>query len=306
MVLLYYTWMCSNFKLSCFSISVDEWSMILDQSKEFKFTDKDFKFIKNLVSAKTGIVLSDAKRSMVYSRLARRLRALSIESFSNYCDFLKTENEDELINFVNAITTNLTSFFREKHHFDYIAKTLIPHWLKTRNNERRIRIWSAGCSTGEEPYSIAITLQEHFPNIDDWDVKILATDLDTNVVATAKSGIYSEERIEGLPKSMVRDWFKKGSDSFAGKVKVSPILQEMITYNQLNLLQEWPFKGGFDLIFCRNVVIYFNKDTQRVLADRYADMLKNDGTLFLGHSETLFKVSDRFSLVGNTVYNKDR
>jgi len=278
----------------------------LDQSNEFKFTDKDFKFIKNLVSTKTGIVLSDAKRSMVYSRLARRLRALSIVNFSSYCDFLKTENEDELVNFVNAITTNLTSFFREKHHFDYIANTLIPYWLKTRNDERRIRIWSAGCSTGEEPYSIAITLLKHFPRIDDWDIKILATDLDTNVVATAKAGVYSEERIEGLPQSMARDWFKKGKDNFAGKVKVSPVLQEMITFNQLNLLHEWPFRGGFDLIFCRNVVIYFNKDTQRVLADRYADILKDDGTLFLGHSETLFKVSDRFSLIGNTIYNKDR
>lgn len=278
----------------------------MDQSNEFKFTDKDFKFIKNLVSTKTGIVLSDAKRSMVYSRLARRLRALSIVNFSSYCDFLKTENEDELVNFVNAITTNLTSFFREKHHFDYIANTLIPYWLKTRNDERRIRIWSAGCSTGEEPYSIAITLLKHFPRIDDWDIKILATDLDTNVVATAKAGVYSEERIEGLPQSMARDWFKKGKDNFAGKVKVSPVLQEMITFNQLNLLHEWPFRGGFDLIFCRNVVIYFNKDTQRVLADRYADILKDDGTLFLGHSETLFKVSDRFSLIGNTIYNKDR
>jgi len=278
----------------------------VEQANEFKFTDRDFNYIKTLVANNTGIVLSDAKRSMVYSRLARRLRSLSIGKFSDYCDLLKTEDEEELVNFVNAITTNLTSFFREKHHFEYLAKTLIPHWQKTRQDTRRIRIWSAGCSTGEEPYSIAITLQEHFPQLDSWDVKILASDLDTNVVAKAQAGIYDESRIEGLPKKLVNNWFRKGKNDQSGLVKVSPYLQDLITFKQLNLLHDWPFKGGFDLIFCRNVVIYFNKDTQRVLADRYANNLKNDGVLFLGHSESLFKVSDRFSLVGNTVYNKVR
>lgn len=278
----------------------------MDKAKEFTFTDRDFNFIKNLVATNTGIVLSDAKRSMVYSRLARRLRSLSIENFSDYCDLLKKEDHEEQVHFVNAITTNLTSFFREKHHFEYLSKTLIPHWKKTRQNEKRIRIWSAGCSTGEEPYTIAITLQEHFPDLEQWDVKILATDLDTNVVATAQAGVYAEERIEGLSNALKKKWFKRGKNNHDGKVKVSPYLQDLITFNQLNLLQEWPFKGGFDLIFCRNVVIYFNKDTQRILADRYADMLKDDGVLFLGHSETLFKVSDRFSLVGNTIYNKVR
>lgn len=278
----------------------------MEQANEFKFTDRDFNYIKTLVANNTGIVLSDAKRSMVYSRLARRLRSLSIGKFSDYCDLLKTEDEEELVNFVNAITTNLTSFFREKHHFEYLAKTLIPHWQKTRQDTRRIRIWSAGCSTGEEPYSIAITLQEHFPQLDSWDVKILASDLDTNVVAKAQAGIYDESRIEGLPKKLVNNWFRKGKNDQSGLVKVSPYLQDLITFKQLNLLHDWPFKGGFDLIFCRNVVIYFNKDTQRVLADRYANNLKNDGVLFLGHSESLFKVSDRFSLVGNTVYNKVR
>ena len=278
----------------------------MQRGQEFNLTDKDFNFIKNLVANNTGIVLSDAKRSMVYSRLSRRLRSLSINDFSSYCDLLKNNDEPELVNFVNAITTNLTSFFREQHHFDYLAKTLIPRWLKTRNDSRRIRIWSAGCSTGEEPYSIAITLKDHFPDIDNWDVKILATDLDTNVVAKASSGIYGVDRVEGLPKPMLRKWFRRGRNEQSDMVKVSSELQKLITFKQLNLLEEWPFKGGFDLIFCRNVVIYFNKDTQRVLADRYADNLKSDGVLFLGHSETLFKVSDRFTLLGNTIYDKVR
>ena len=278
----------------------------MERGQEFNLTDKDFNFIKNLVANNTGIVLSDAKRSMVYSRLSRRLRSLSINDFSSYCDLLKSNDEEEMVNFVNAITTNLTSFFREKHHFDHLANTLIPHWLKTRNDTRRIRIWSAGCSTGEEPYSIAITLRDHFPNLEDWDVRILATDLDTNVVAKASSGVYAYERVEGLPKPMLRNWFRRGKNGQGDMVKVSAELQDLITFKQLNLLEEWPFKGGFDLIFCRNVVIYFNKDTQRVLANRYADNLKSDGALFLGHSETLFKVSDRFSLIGNTIYDKVR
>lgn len=276
----------------------------MGQGREFKFTDKDFNFIRKLVSDKTGIVLSDAKRVMVYSRLSKRLRLLSVPNFSTYCQLIKDDSGDEFVNFVNAITTNLTSFFREKHHFDHMVNQLIPLWLKTRHVEKRIRIWSAGCSTGEEPYTIAITLLEHFPDIHNWDVKILATDLDTNVVAKAKSGIYDSARIEGLPDKLIRKWFKKGKSEQSELVKVHPDVQEFITFKQLNLLEDWPFKGGFDVVFCRNVVIYFNKDTQRVLADRYANMLKDDGTLFLGHSESLFKVSDRFKLRGNTIYDK--
>ena len=279
----------------------------MDHGRDFNLTDKDFNFIKKLVSDNTGIVLSDAKRSMVYSRLTKRLRSLSIPDFAGYCQLIKDgDGGGEFVNFVNAITTNLTSLFREKHHFDHLAGHLIPYWQKTRNIEKRIRIWSAGCSTGEEPYSIAITLLEHFHDIRQWDVKILATDLDSNVVAKAKSGVYASERIDGLPDKLAKKWFKRGKGEHDGMVKVNPALQELITFKQLNLLESWPFKGGFDLIFCRNVVIYFNKDTQRVLADRYANVLKDDGTLFLGHSESLFKVSDRFKLLGNTMYDKVR
>lgn len=274
-------------------------------AREFVFTDKDFDLIKDLVREHTGIMLSDAKRTMVYSRLAKRLRAVRSPDFKSYIKMvLESDGEGEYVNFVNAITTNLTSFFREKHHFDYLARTLIPFWMESRQSEKRIRIWSAGCSTGEEPYSIAMTLLDNFPQISQWDIKILATDLDTNVVAKASNGVYTDDRIEGLDSKSIKKWFRRGKGEQQGMVRVSPQLQDLITFKQLNLLDAWPFKGGFDIIFCRNVVIYFNKDTQKILADRYANVLKEDGTLFLGHSESLFKVSDRFKLIGNTVYNR--
>lgn len=271
----------------------------MSAAREFNFEDADFDFIKQVIGSHTGIVLSESKRNMVYGRLSRRLRVLGMSRFNEYCDLLRDEDKDELVNFVNAITTNLTSFFREKHHFDYLEKVIIPQLL-AQNTNKRIRIWSAGCSTGEEPYSIAMVLQESIPNIKTWDVKVLATDLDSNVVATAKAGIYTEERIEGIALSRKKRWFSQNG----GKVQVSSELKQLITFNQLNLMNEWPLKGLFDLIFCRNVVIYFSKDTQRKLVSRYADYTKDQGHLFLGHSESLFKVTDRYKLIKNTMYQK--
>jgi chemotaxis protein methyltransferase CheR len=223
-----------------------------------------------------------------------------MDSFTEYCDLLRAEDENELVNFVNAITTNLTSFFREKHHFEYLKDEIIPSIINQNNGSKRIRIWSAGCSTGEEPYTTAMVLRGAIPNIKTWDVKILATDLDSNVVATAKAGIYAEERIEGIDASLKKRWFTRKDD----QVQVSPDLKELITFNQMNLMHDWPFKGPFDLIFCRNVVIYFSKDTQRKLVTRYADYTKDNGHLFLGHSESLFKVSERYKLIRNTMYQK--
>ncbi|MCK4950907.1 MAG: protein-glutamate O-methyltransferase CheR [Gammaproteobacteria bacterium] len=271
----------------------------MSAAREFHFEDTDFDYIRDVIGSHTGIVLSDAKRNMVYSRLSRRLRALNLNTFTDYCNLLREEDETELINFINAITTNLTSFFREKHHFEYLEKALIPKFLQ-ENTNKRIRIWSAGCSTGEEPYTIAMVLKESIPNIKTWDVKILATDLDSNVVATAKAGIYTAERIEGISPALKKRWFTKNDD----KVQVSSELKELITFNQLNLMHQWPFKGPFDLVFCRNVVIYFSKDTQRELVTRYADYTRDDGHLFLGHSESLFKVTDRYKLLRNTMYQK--
>lgn len=271
--------------------------------REFTFTRHDFEYIRDMVGDRTGIVLSEHKVDMVYGRLARRLRQLNIKSFKDYLKRLESDGDQELVEFTNALTTNLTAFFREPHHFEFLAKTAIPELVKQRP-DKRLRIWSAGCSTGEEPYTIAITLHEALPLIRNWDVKILATDLDSNVVARAKAGIYDQERVNGINTDRQNRWFRKGSGSNDGKVRVSPDLQQLITFKQLNLMHQWPMRGPFDIIFCRNVVIYFNKDTQRVLFDRYADMLADDGYLIVGHSESLHKVTERFSLLGKTVYKK--
>lgn len=278
--------------------------MDAEREREFKFTDRDFNYIRKIIGESTGIVLADAKRQMVYGRLSRRLRELGLSDFKDYCEIVKQNNSPELTQFVNAITTNLTAFFRENHHFEYLKNTLLPELVKTNESSRRIRIWSAGCSTGEEPYSLAMVVSEFFASRPNWDVKILATDLDTNVLQKASNGLYELEKLEGISDQRKKKWLRKGRDAFKDKVKVSPELQELITFKQLNLLEDWPFKGPFDFIFCRNVVIYFSKDTQRTLVSRYADKLVSKGHLFLGHSESLFKVSDDFKLQGQSMYRK--
>lgn len=274
-------------------------------AKEFVFTDKDFQRVRTMVLEHTGICLSEIKHDMVYSRLAKRIRALNLASFSEYLDLLNDATHEEMGNFVNAITTNLTSFFREPHHFEYLKNTLLPRLMQENADSRQIRIWSAGCSTGEEPYSLAITVKEAIPDRLGWDVRILATDLDTNVIAKGQSGIYTEERVNGLSKAVLKRWFARGKGPNAGSVRVSPELQEMIIFKQLNLMGSWPVRPGVDIIFCRNVVIYFDKETQKTLFDRYADTLKPDGSLFIGHSETLYKVTDRFNLLGKTIYQRN-
>lgn len=274
------------------------------KDREYEYTERDFKLVQKLVADHTGINLTDAKKDLVYGRLSKRIRKLDLSSFQEYISYVEDDHESELINFINAITTNLTSFFRENHHFEYLRNTLIPELIARNEDTRRIRIWSAGCSTGEEPYSIAITVLEALQNYSNWDVKILATDLDTNVVATAKAGIYKDERVTGIDKKKLKRWFLNGSGKNLGKVRVSSELQDIITFKQLNLMTQWPMKDKFDIIFCRNVVIYFDKPTQKVLFERYANILRNNGTLIIGHSETLFKVSDRFKPIGNTIYEK--
>lgn len=272
-------------------------------NKEFPFNDRDFKFIQELVSERTGIVLTEIKRDMVYSRIARRIRALDVNNFTEYCSILKSGHDEEMVEFINAITTNLTSFFREPHHFEFLTNTLLPE-IRANKRDRKIRVWSAGCSSGEEPYSIAMTLRDFFPASSGWDIKILATDLDSHMVAKAAKGVYEEDRVTGIDKKQLKKWVRRGSGSMAGSVKICNEIQELITFKQLNLMHEWPLKGPFDFMFCRNVVIYFSKETQKGLFDRYANLLAPDANLFIGHSESLFKVTDRFKSLGKTIYKK--
>lgn len=268
--------------------------------REFHFTDKNFAFISNLAYEVTGIKLSDHKRNMVYGRLARRLRRLGIDSFDDYCSIIGERSGDEFTEFINSITTNLTSFFRESYHFDYLKQTVLPELVRTKTN-KRFRCWSAGCSTGEEPYSIAITIAETVEK-QRWNARILATDLDSNVLAKGKAGIYALDRIESLPDATKKTGFHRRRNEPV--VEVKQRFRDLIAFKQLNLLNTWPMKGPFDFIFCRNVVIYFDKDTQRVLFNKMADLLAPRGYLFIGHSESLHRVSDRFESKGRTIYQR--
>jgi chemotaxis protein methyltransferase CheR len=274
--------------------------------REFAFTDSDFEYLRHLVTTNTGITLGGHKRQLVYGRLARRLRQLGLATFEQYCRYVDEHPGEEMGELVNAITTNLTSFFRENHHFEHLASHALPDILGRNAASRRLRLWSAGCSTGEEPYSIAMTLAETLgSSLSPWDARILATDIDTQVLARAAAGVYVDERIEGIEPARRRRWFRRGTGANAGKVRVNEELQALIAFRQLNLMDpQWPMRGPFDIVFCRNVVIYFDKPTQRQLFDRYADLLVPNGYLYVGHSESLHGTSERFRLIGRTIYQK--
>ena len=268
--------------------------------KEFEFTREDFDFLRAVVTETTGIVSSEDKYTMYYSRLVRRLRALGLNDFRAYREYLQQNPETESIELINSVTTNLTSFFRENHHFEYLQNQVIPE--KRAAGDYKLRIWSAGCSTGEEAYSIAITLQQAILDLARWDIRILATDIDSHVLATAIEGVYDESRVANLDPALLKRFFQKGAAANSGKVRVSDALKSMIRFQQLNLLHDWPGQESFDLIFCRNVVIYFNRETKAALVERFAERLVRRGILFMGHSESLYKTSDRFELLGKTVY----
>jgi chemotaxis protein methyltransferase CheR len=272
-----------------------------DNTKEFEFTARDFERVRGLIYKRAGIALADSKQEMVYSRLARRLRANGITSFVQYLDDLERgSNDQEWEAFTNALTTNLTSFFREAHHFPILAE----HVAKLKG-QGQIEVWCSASSTGEEPYSIAITLCEAFGTLTP-PAHIIATDIDTNVLNTAANGVYPMDRVEKLSPERARRFFLKGKGEQTGLVRVRPELRKMITFKQLNLLSDnWPISGQFDVIFCRNVMIYFDKPTQGKILSRFAPLMKPDGLLFAGHSENFLYVTDAFKLRGKTVYELD-
>ncbi|MDB6008126.1 MAG: chemotaxis protein CheR [Gammaproteobacteria bacterium] len=273
--------------------------------REFDFGNDDFEALRKLVKEITGINLSDQKRELVYGRLARRLRVLHLRTFAEYRDLLASDGGREIGEFCNAITTNLTSFFRESHHFEYLRDQVLQPMVANRTASRRVRIWSAGCSTGEEAYSLAITVIESIPDLRTWDVKILATDLDSDVLAKAQRGIYAAERVRPLgPQRLSRFFAERRGGREGATFEVKPELTSLITFKQLNLMHPLPMKGPLDAIFCRNVVIYFDKDTQRELFSRIAQLQRPGNLLFLGHSESLFKVSESYIPIGKTVYRR--
>jgi chemotaxis protein methyltransferase CheR len=273
-------------------------------SGDFALTDADFERLCELVRVHTGIALSDAKRQMVYGRLVRRLRALKLASFADYVQLLEGADQIELQEFTNAITTNLTSFFREAHHFDYLAEHVLPGIAARAGSPGRLRIWSCACSTGEEPYSIAMVLREQQARLNGIDAKILATDLDSNVLATGAAGVYPADRLRSVSPARAAEFFKRGSGQHQDSTKVAASLRQLVTFKQLNLMHDWPMRGPFDAIFCRNVVIYFDLETKRALFERMAQLQRPGAFLFLGHSETLYRISDHYELIGRTIYRR--
>jgi chemotaxis protein methyltransferase CheR len=267
--------------------------------KEFEFTVRDFERVRSLIYKKAGIALAESKHEMVYSRLARRLRATGIRSFGGYLDALESDQQsEEWEAFTNALTTNLTSFFRESHHFPILADHV-------RNKKEPLSIWCSASSTGEEPYSIAITVCEAFGTLAP-PVQIIATDIDTNVLNTASAGIYGMDRLDKMSPERARKFFLKGKGAQEGMARVRPELRQLVTFKQLNLLSDdWPVAGPFDVIFCRNVMIYFDKPTQSKILSKFAPLMKPDALLFAGHSENFLYVSNAFKLRGKTVYELD-
>ena len=266
--------------------------------REFAFSSADFEQIRALIYKHAGISLSPVKQDMVYSRLARRLRARGDKTFAEYLDRAEREPA-EWETFVNSLTTNLTSFFREAHHFDILAERLKKH-----AGRNPLRIWCSAASTGEEPYSLAITACEAFNSMTP-PVQIVATDIDTNVLTTARSGVYGMDRVERLSRERMQRFFLKGTGGQAGFARVRPELQRLIEFKRINLLdRNWALQGPFDIMFCRNVMIYFDKPTQYDILKRFAPLLKPDGLLFAGHSESFLHAADIFRSLGRTVYER--
>ncbi|OZB62729.1 MAG: chemotaxis protein CheR [Lysobacterales bacterium 14-68-21] len=270
-------------------------------SRDFEFNDRDFRRVCELIHKRAGIALVPAKRDMVYGRLSRRLRALGLHSFQDYLDQLERDGGDEWQAFTNALTTNLTSFFREPHHFEKLREELLA-----RAHRAPLQIWSCAASTGEEPYSLAITACEAFGSLTP-PVHILATDVDTQVLVTGAQGMYPLERIAGLDPALKRRYFQRGTGPNEGKCRVVPALRKLIEFRQLNLLApRYDVGGPYDALFCRNVMIYFDKPTQRAILSRLVQHMGDDGLLYTGHSENYLHAADLIQPCGRTLYRRVR
>ncbi len=266
-------------------------------TREFHFTEQDFQRVRKLIYDHAGISLSDSKMDMVYSRLGRRLRATGLSNFREYLSLLEKNDATEWEAFVNSLTTNLTSFFREPHHFPILA----DHIRKIRQRQP-IQLWCNAASTGEEPYTMAMTMVDVFGSYTP-PVQILATDLDTHVLKTAQAGIYGADRVEKLPKDILQRFFVEAPGGSPGQMQVRQELRKMITFRQLNLLDtNWLIRGPFDAVFCRNVMIYFDKATQYKILQKLVPVMRSDALLFAGHSESFQHAADLFHIQGRTVY----
>lgn len=275
--------------------------------REFAFTRRHFEMIAGLLYQLAGISLAPHKTEMMYSRLARRLRALGLDSFDAYCTLLQSEEgAGEVGYLVNALTTNLTHFFREPHHFEHLAKVLLPQVRErqTYATKPRLRIWSAGCSSGQEPYTLAMVVNATLSDLRRWDARILATDIDTHMVDTARRGVYAPDSADGIPAPLRDRYTRRQHEGHETRIVMSDELRRLITFKALNLLEAWPMHGPFDAIFCRNVMIYFDRAGRKQVIEGFAELLAPDGFLYLGHSESLYGVSGSFHQAGSTIYRR--
>jgi chemotaxis protein methyltransferase CheR len=273
--------------------------------REFAFSEADFRTLTQLAYEYAGIALSENKQNLIYGRLSRRLRALGLASFRDYCKYLDT-NPAEVENFINAISTNHTKFFRETHHFDHFRTHVAAPFAQAagRKSGGRLRVWSAGCSTGEEPYTIALVLQREICNCAAHDVRVLATDIDTDVLTKAIAGEFAESAIAEVSREYRSFLVRTANHGHGEKVTFDPDLKSLIAFRRLNLMDQWPFKGLFDAIFCRNVMIYFDAPTKATLVERFTRQLKPGGWLYIGHSESLMGAHPGLQLVGRTTYRR--
>jgi chemotaxis protein methyltransferase CheR len=272
----------------------------------YVISDDDFQAFQHLIYTETGISLNDSKRCLLCSRLSKRLRALHMTDYLDYYEYLlrRDTNGREMQEMINCITTNKTDFFRESHHFQFLAERVFPDLVKRAKagGQRRLRIWSSASSYGHEPYSIAMTVRE-FAGFDaSWDMKILASDIDTNVLGCAQDGVFDLVDLEPVADALKRRYFQRGTGAYAGQVRAKQTLRDLLTFRQLNLIEgSWPLHAKFDVIFCRNVMIYFDSETQQRVVDHLLQYLQPGGYLLLGHSETIHWAS-RLRSLGNTVF----
>lgn len=275
---------------------------------DLELSDKTFQKFVDLVYKHSRISLSERKRTLVKTRFGKVMRGLGIDTYEEYYDYIVSDKSGSAItDMINAISTNLTKFFREDKHFEFLAKEYLRPLIqeKSQVRNRRIRVWSAGCSTGEEPYTISIVLRENIPDVDKWDVKVLATDIDSNVLEHGKRGVYKKEQVKDIPTMLMTKYFTRAGDRRNPEYHVSPMLKKIIAFRSLNLMRaDYPFKGPFDIIFCRNVMIYFDKETQQSLVSRFYNLLEPGGVLMIGHSESLTGIKTEFKYVRPTIYLK--
>ncbi|MBR0557026.1 protein-glutamate O-methylesterase CheR [Ciceribacter sp. L1K23] len=273
-------------------------------SGEYPLTRRDLNEIAAMIYSDAGIALNDSKASLVYSRLSKHIRALGLRGFREYCALVSSpEGATERREMLSHLTTNFTRFFRENHHFEHLRDAVLPELIGRAKSGGRVRIWSAASSDGQEPYSIALTVLQALPNAADYDFKILATDIDPKILAVARQGAYDEQALETVSPAMRKQWFREVDINGRRKFQIDDKVKRLITYNELNLMAQWPLKGPFDVIFCRNVVIYFDEPTQMRIWTRFAGLLAEGGHLYIGHSERVSGESKNlFDNIGITAY----